>query len=43
MRPLLEGILSKVRGTDPQAGPGATPLAPAPADTELLLKLPVLQ
>jgi len=43
MRPLLEGILSKVRGTDPQAGPGATPLAPELAAPELLLKLPVLQ
>ncbi|MBO0359314.1 B12-binding domain-containing radical SAM protein [Hymenobacter sp. BT186] len=40
MRPVLEGILSKVRSSVTQTGPAETPLTSAPAD--LFLPLPVL-
>ncbi|MDO7876537.1 radical SAM protein [Hymenobacter sp. ASUV-10] len=41
MRPLLEAILSKVRGTEPRTGVGEGPTTPAAS--EMLLPLPVLQ
>jgi len=48
MRPLLEAILSKVRGTDPRVPPGpeasaGPPSLAEPVPAELLLQLPVLQ
>ena len=41
MRPLLEVILSKMRGTD--LLPARLPPPPAPADRESFLPLPMLQ
>ena len=41
MRPLLEVILSKMRGTD--LLPARLPPPPAPADRESFLLLPILQ
>ncbi len=43
MRPLLEAILSKVRGAEARAGAGETAEPAETVASEFLLQLPVLQ